>query len=128
MPTVNVAFAHLAQPNTLASMPEDLRREVFKSWDQGEQRQFEHAMERIRSDERQALEALRNSSLGRKQYLVFAGVIGGIVLLTGAAITVALIVSGKPELGHTVMMSGLACIGTLLGGIGLRAVMKSKDD
>lgn len=123
--TFNIA-TQLAQPNTFASMSDELKREVIKSVDQNDQRHFEHAMEKVRSDERVELEALKDSGTGRRQILVLAGALCSVLLICGTVITVTFISNGKPELGHTVMMSGLGCLGTLLGGMGLSSLVKRK--
>jgi len=97
----------------------DVQLEMLVLVEKMDQRAFENAQTNLRCQHEQEMAKAKHTSDSLRRVLyVGCGLAGGILLI-GAAITRMLIQKGQPQLAHTLMMSGFAALGCLLGGAGI---------
>lgn len=85
---------------------------------------FENAQSNLQCNHEARLKGIEGTTIGRKQVLILVGSLAGAGLVAGTVITGMLIHAGQSQLAHTVMMSGLGVVGSLLGGAGITTLLR----
>ena len=123
-PSLSFSLGMIQQPNVFATLSEPVKQALISHLDKTDERSFKHAQEHIQTDERVKMKQLEDRSKARRQVLILGGILAGSVIACGAGISILLILEGKPEQAHTLMMSGFGVIGALLGGVGITGVVR----
>lgn len=114
----------LIRQNAFENLRPEVQKQLIELATAMDRHAFENAQEGLRGQTEIRSKSLADAARGRKQSLVTLSVLAILALIAGTVITVLLIVHGEYQLGHTVMMSGLAVVSALLGGAGLSSLFR----
>jgi hypothetical protein len=114
----------LIQQSSFEGLGPDIQKMLIDLARTMDEHAFENAQESMRGHRSLQSEQIADGAAGRKQLYVVLGALACLGLIAGTSVTMLLIFSGEHQLGHTVMMSGLAVVSALLGGAGLSSLLR----
>lgn len=114
----------LIQQNAFENLQPEVQTQLIELATAMDRHAFENAQESLRGQTELRTKAIEDGAKSRRQSLITLSVLAVLGLIAGTTITVLLISEGEYQLGHTVMMSGLAVVSALLGGAGLTSLFR----
>lgn len=117
----------LIQQSAFENLQPEIQKQLIDLAASMDRHAFENAQESLKGNAALKRHSIEDGAVGRKQSLITLSVLATLGLAAGTIITILLISAGEHQLGHTVMMSGLAVVSALLGGAGLSTLFRRSD-
>jgi len=114
----------LMQRSSFDRLPKELQQALVHLADQMDERGYQATLKSLDHEAAISTKEIEDRGKGRKQALWFIGILAVLVLASGTTIACLLIYAKQYDKAHTMMMSGIGAIASLLGGAGITVLLQ----
>lgn len=114
----------LMQRSSFDRLPPEMQQAIVRLVDQMDDRGYQFALKSLDHEAGLTTKEIDDRGKGRKQALWFIGILAVLGLAAGTTVACLLIVAKQYDMAHTMMMSGIGVVTSLLGGAGITVLLQ----